>query len=276
MTPELRRWWTQIVAIVRLELKKNFAFRRALPLYLLAALPLAIFVVHALAYARGWSTCHGTEDLTVFAGVFQLFVLRLVVFFGCVTIFLNLFRGEIVHKSLHYYFLAPVRREVLAVGKYLSGLLTACCIFGTSVALSYFILCRHLAATPSAALAAPALNQLATYTGVTLLACAGYGAVFLLLGMLYRNPIVPAIAVLVWESLIVFFPPLLKKISIIFYLESLCPVRVPFDGPGRLFAIAANPTPPYLAVPGLVLLAVAIVAAAALRIRRMEVSYGAE
>jgi hypothetical protein len=74
----------------------------------------------------------------------------------------------------------------------------------------------------------------------------------------------------------VFFPPLLKKISVIFYLESLCPVRVPFEGPGSLFAITANPTPAYLAVPGLVLLAIAIVVAAAVRIRRLEISYGTE
>ena len=114
MSPGVRLWWAQILAIVRLELKKNFSFRRAVPLYLLAALPPAIFVGHAIGYARGWTSCHGTEDLTVFAGVFQLFVLRLVVFFGCVVIFLNLFRGEVVQKSLHYYFLAPVRREVLS------------------------------------------------------------------------------------------------------------------------------------------------------------------
>jgi len=276
MSPAVRLWGAQILAIGRLELKKNFSFRRALPLYLLAALPLGIFGGHAIGYARGWTSCHGTEDLTVFAGVFQLFVLRLVVFFGCVAIFLNLFRGEVVQKSLHYYFLAPVRREVLVVGKYLSGLVTAASIFGASVAISYFVLCRHLAATPSAGLAGPALHHLGAYTGVTVLACAGYGAVFLLLGMLFRNPIVPAIAVLVWESLIVFFPPLLKKISIIFYLESLCPVRVPFEGPGRLFAITANPTPVYLALPGLVLLAVVIVALAAVRIRRLEIRYGTE
>jgi ABC-type transport system involved in multi-copper enzyme maturation permease subunit len=276
MTPAVRLWCAQIAAIVRLELKKNFSFRRALPLYLLAAMPLLVFVSHAIGYARGWTNCHGTEDLTVFAGVFQLFVLRLVVFFGCVVIFLNLFRGEVVQKSLHYYFLAPVRRDLLVVGKYLSGLIIAVAVFGASVALSYFILCRHLAATASAELAGPALHHLGSYVGVTVLACAGYGAVFLLLGMLFRNPIVPAIAVLVWESLIVFFPPLLKKISVIFYLESLCPVRVPFEGPGALFAITANPTPAYLAVPGLMLLAVLIVTVAAVRIHRLEINYGAE
>ena len=274
MSPEVSVWSRQILAVVRLELKKNFSFRRALPVYLLAALPLAIFAVHAISYARGWIRCEGSEDLTVFAGVFQLFVLRLVVFFGCVVVFLNLFRGEVVQKSLHYYFLAPMRREVLVVGKYLAGLLACGCVFAAGVALSYVILCWHLAQTPARELAGPAIHFVAAYAGVTVLACAGYGAVFLLLGMLFRNPIIPAVAVLVWESLIVFFPPLLKKISVIFYLESLCPVRVPFTGPGSLFAITANPTPAYLAAPGLMLLAIAVVAAAAVRIRRMEIGYG--
>jgi len=162
------------------------------------------------------------------------------------------------------------------VGKYIAGLISAVCVFGLSVVLSYFVLCRHLASTESAALAGPALHSLGAYAGVTILACAGYGAVFLLLGMLFRNPVVPSIAVLIWESLIVFFPPLLKKVSVIFYLESLCPVRVPFDGPGKLFAVTANPTPAYLAVPGLVLLALVVVAVSAVRIRRMEINYGTE
>jgi hypothetical protein len=63
---------------------------------------------------------------------------------------------------------------------------------------------------------------------------------------------------------------------VIFYLESLCPVRVPFDGPGALFAIPTAPSPVWVALPGLLLLTVAVVAAAAVRIRRMEISYGTE
>ncbi len=73
-----------------------------------------------------------SEDSIVFAGVFQFFYLRLAVFFGCLGIFMNLFRGEILDKSLHFYFLAPIRREVLMVGKFLAGLLATCVIFVTS------------------------------------------------------------------------------------------------------------------------------------------------
>ena len=36
-------------------------------------------------------------------------------------IFSNLFRGEMLEKTLHYYYLTPLRRELLVAGKYLGG-----------------------------------------------------------------------------------------------------------------------------------------------------------
>ena len=65
----------------------------------------------------------------MFAGIFQFFYLRIAIFFGCVGIFVNLFRGEMLDKSLHYYLLAPIRREVLLAGKFVSGLVAAITIF---------------------------------------------------------------------------------------------------------------------------------------------------
>ena len=56
-------------------------------------------------------------------------------YFGCVGIFTYLFRGEVVERTLHYYFLSPVRREVLMAGKYFAGLITAVFFFCGSIAL---------------------------------------------------------------------------------------------------------------------------------------------
>ena len=67
-------------------------------------------------------------------------------------------------------------------------------------------------------------HHIAAYLGVTALACLGYGSVFLAAGLLFRNPIIPAATVLLWESANLFLPAALKKISVIFYLQSLCPV----------------------------------------------------
>ena len=39
------------------------------------------------------------EDTIVYAGVFQFFYLRLAIFFGCLGIFMNLFRGELLDKK---------------------------------------------------------------------------------------------------------------------------------------------------------------------------------
>src|SRR5205807_7198409 len=90
-------------------------------------------------------------------------------------------------------------------------------------------------------------HHVGAYLGVTALACLGYGSVFLAAGLLIRNPIVPAAIVLIWESANMFLPAALKKISVIFYLQSLCPVVAPPDqdvpGPLKLLISAAEPTP---------------------------------
>ena len=83
------------------------------------------------------------QDSIMFAGVFQFFFLRLAVFFGCLGIFMNLFRGEILDRSLHFYFLAPIRREVLMAGKFLAGLLATCTIFVTSELLQTIAFLWH-------------------------------------------------------------------------------------------------------------------------------------
>ncbi len=45
--------------------------------------------------------------------------------------------------------------------------------------------------------------------------------------MLFRNPILPAAAILIWEAINPFLPAVLKQFSVIYYLKSLCPVDIP-------------------------------------------------
>ena len=165
----------------------------------------------------------------MFAGVFQFFFLRLAVFFGCLGIFMNLFRGEILDRSLHFYFLAPVRREVVMVGKFLAGLIATCTIFVTSEVLQTIAFLWHFPAkcAISTSITITVLEHAAIYLGVTVLACIGYGAFFLVAGMLFRNPILPTAAILIWEGINPFLPGILKQFSVIYYLKSLCPVDIP-------------------------------------------------
>lgn len=284
-------WLAQVLAIARLELKKTFFARRGLWIYFLAFAPAALFLAHSLVeiHLRGVHQDAGVnpgtslgQDTYIFAGVFQFFFLRLAIFFGCLGIFMNLFRGEMLDKSLHFYLLAPVRREVLVVGKYLAGLLAATVIFTSSTVLQIVAL---LVQFDSNAIAQylyqnHGLTQIAAYIGITVLACVGYGSVFLAAGLLFRNPIIPAAFILIWEAANPVLPSLLKKVSIIYYLKSLCPVQIPID-PGMpplvaLLVSNAAPISAYAAILGLIALSLAVLAASMTLVRKLEINYATE
>jgi len=267
-------WTRQTLAIMRLEIKKNFFSRRALLLYPVVGLPL--FLLTMLAIFPPDTDEMGNFGMLgqVYAAVFGGLILRTLVFFGCAWIFMNLFRGEVVDRSLHYYFLSPVRREVLVVGKYLSGLVAAIVLFGITTVGSILIL--HFGLFPAESrtyfFGGPGAGHLLAYLGVTILACVGYGAIFLIMGLFFRNPIIPALLLYGWEWINFLLPPGLKKLSVIHYLQSLVPVTMS-EGP---FAVLAEPTPAWIAVPSLFLFTAAILFLSARYARRMEISYAGD
>lgn len=269
-------WTSQLAAMLRIELKKSLWMRRSIWIYLVAFAPTALIGVHALQ-SHGGRNCSIGEDTRILAGIFQLFYLRLGIFFGCMGLFTWLFRGEIVEKSLHYYFLAPLRRELLVAGKFLAGVLASAFIFGLSVLLSFTFMYGHFGpAGRSFVFDGPGLGHLAAYLGVTLLACVGYGSLFLALSLVSKNPILPGIVVLLWETFHAVLPSLLQKLSVMFYLKQLCPVSIPSEGLMALFTVVAEPVSAWLAVPGLLVLCTVILVFACLRIRRTEISYLAD
>jgi ABC-type transport system involved in multi-copper enzyme maturation permease subunit len=279
-TPQLGSSWSlwrrQIVGILRLEIKKNFLSKRALPMYLLAAIPVVIMMMLALfdrGMQRGVRT-NFAQAMVIFSNLHEGLILRTVIFFGCAWIFMNLFRGEVVDKSLHYYFLSAVKREVLVVGKYLSGLIASCSLFllTTAGALLFLYLPRGVQANMDYIFNGPGWAQIVDYLGITILACVGYGALFMVIGLFFRNPIIPALLVYGWEWLNFLLPPMLKKISIIHYLHSLVPVPVN-EGP---LAIIGEPTPQWIAITGMVIVTSIVLFLASIRIRRMEIQYGGE
>ncbi len=267
-------WWRQIRAIFRLEVEKNFLGKRSILLYLLALLPIIPLALLAPFTPPGDEWRDFARYNMIFAVFYGGLILRTVVFFGCAWIFMNLFRGDIIDRSLHFYFLSPVRREILVVGKYLAGLVTSIVLFGGMTIICMLLL--YLPHFPSESgrffLEGPGMGQLLTYTSITILACIGYGAFFLVVGLFFRNPIIPAIVLYGWEWLNFLLPPLLKKISVIHYLQSLTPVPVS-EGP---FAVIAEPTPAWIAVPSLVLVTALVLFIASRRISRMEINYGGE
>jgi len=268
-------WMRQIAAILRMDLRKNFLSRRGIWIYLLAFAPVGLITLHAILDRASSGSMR--EDTEVLAYIFQFFYLRFAIFFGCLGIFTWLFRGEIIEKSLHYYFLAPVKREVLLVGKFVGGLITSTTLFGLGVFGSFAMMyARFGPAGQYYVFDGPGMGQLIAYLVVTALACIGYGAIFLALSLLLKNPIVPAVLVLGWESFSGVLPTVVQRLSVTYYLKQLCPVSVPAPGILAVFTVVSEPVSTPAAVLGPIVLATLVLFAASKFVRRLEISYVAE
>ena len=268
----------RLAAVLRIEIKKTLWMRRSIWIYLLAFAPTVMFGIHALTSPMG-RNCSIEEDTRVLAYTFQIFYLRVGIFFGCMGLFTWLFRGEIVEKSLHYYFLSPMRREVAGsrevsgrTDNYIAGLWrfraallhfclrpfwrcrTGVCIQRPGSWPAWFLSSCDCARMPGIWLnlscAEPALQESdpARRCGSSL-------------GIVSRR----------------VAPSLLQKFSVTFYLKQLSPVTIPPDGIMALFTVMAEPVSPWLAMPGIAVSERGNpFVCAGYRIRRTEISYLAD
>lgn len=273
-----RLFASQVSILLRNEVRRNLFTRRRIGIYLLALVPALIILTHVIFdrnQPAGPAQLEG--DTQVLAGIIQLYYFRLGIFFACMAIFTWLFRGEMVERTLHYQFLVPVRREVLVVGKFLAGAVVAIALFETAVLACFWLMYSRFGATgKSYVFDGPGMGQLESYLLVTALACLGYGAVFLALSLLFKNPVVPGVVIMGWEAIAPIFPNWAQRLSVTFYLKHLCPVSLPLSGPLAIFTVVAEPVSPFLAVLGLLCLAIAILVLSCFLIHRMEITYTAE
>src|SRR6266403_2494059 len=272
-----RLYGSQVSILVRNEVRRNLFTRRRIGIYLLAFLPVVMVLSHTIYDRHNINAAQIEEDTQVLAGIVQFYYFRLGIFFACMAIFTWLFRGEMVERTLHYQFLVPVRREVLVVGKFLAGAVVAIALFETAVLACFGLMySRFGSAGKSYVFDGPGLGQLGSYLLVTALACLGYGAVFLALSLLFKNPIIPGVVIMGWEAIAPIFPAWTQLLSVTFYLKHLCPVNLPITGLLAIFTIVAEPAPASVAILGLVGLTIAILVLSCFLILLMDITSTAE
>ena len=268
---------SQIAFLVRNEVRRNLFSRRRIWVYFLSLVPVIFLLLRNIFGHGQFEATYIEENTQALAILVQLYYLRLGVFFACMGIFTWLFRGEMVQRTLHYQFLAPVRREVLVLGKFLAGVIVSTVLFGFAVASCFYLTYSRFGPPGQAYMfGGPGLSQLGSYLLVTSLACLGYGAVFLALSLVFKNPIIPGVIIMGWETVSPVFPSWAQHLSVTFYLKHLCPVPIPAEGPMAIFTVLAEPVSPFVAVFGLCCLTVAILVLSCILIHRIEIIYTAE
>jgi ABC-type transport system involved in multi-copper enzyme maturation permease subunit len=265
-------WRRQLGAVVRIEVSRNLLCARGSWIFLLAFAPALIAMAHAIVGPMRHRTCSLAEDTILLAWLYQLFQLRLACFFGSLGIFVRIVRAEMIDRTIHYSLIAPIRREVLLVGKYLAASFGSSLLFTTGGALCFATMYLHHG-TPAAhfLLEGAGLEHLGAYVGATALACFGYGAVFLAMGLFCRNPVLPAIVLFGWETISGVLPASLQLLSVTYYLKPLFPVDLPVVGISGLLTVVVEPIPRWLAVGGLILFSSVVVTLSALWFRRAEI-----
>jgi hypothetical protein len=262
-------WLRQTAAIARFELKRFLLARRWIGIYVLAFAP--VLLMYMRSRMPGLGDNGRVTASQGFAIVFQ-FIVEFGVFISCAVVFSQLFRGDILEKTLHFPLLAPVRREIIATGKYFAGVTLVATLFSVSTAAA--LLLRYSVAADFTAFffEGPGWTHLVRYVAVAVLASAAYGAVFLLVGLLFKNPGVPTMFLLGWESFNFALPSVLQRFSVIHYLTPILPVQLD-RGP---FAIVMDQTSPIVGIPIVLGFSAVFVAIAGSFLRTIEVTYSAE
>ena len=268
-------WRMQAWRLTRMELRRNLFSWRASWIYFLAFVPTVLILVHLVIDRHLPSLM--SEDSEVLAGIVQFYYIRLGLFFGCLGIFSRLIRGEMIERSLHYYLLSPVRREVLLLSKFAAGSVSALLLFGTAMTLDFALMYSGFgAAGRDYVFHGPGLEQLGAYLAIIVLACLGYGAVFLLLSMKFRNPAPAALAFWGWEAINPVLPSMLQRLSVVSYLHHLMPINVPGKGIFALLTVETEPVSGWAATLGLLLLIAVVLCYSCYRMRTLEIHYTTE
>jgi ABC-type transport system involved in multi-copper enzyme maturation permease subunit len=263
--PVLRAFW----GLMRLEWRRQLLTPRVLWPLLLALMPVGITAAVAWAAHRFGGDVATRDNMQLgFANLYHGLIVRVVLFFGSLALFVNLVRGEVEERTLHYLLLTPVRRPAIVAAKYLAAVGTGWLLFVGATAASFLLI--TLPGGLGDAFTAAGLRQLFAYCGMSALGVIGYGSAFLLLGTLLRSPGYLVAVFFGWEWFEFLLPPLLKQLSVVHYIKVLTPVPIS-EGP---FALLAEPVPAWQAVLKVALYATVAVSVAAWTASRQDLNYG--
>ena len=264
-----RSRWRQLFFLMRLEFKRYLRGRRCGGIFALAIAPLVILALPAFPSGNRGISFPLPIGYTQF---FQVFWLHLAIFFSCASVFSQLFRSEFQEKTLHYYYMVPIRREMVVLAKYLAGLLLVATLYLSTSVATYYLYFWPASPGRNWALTRMGSQHLLNYLFVVLLACIAYGALFMLIGLIFRNPMIPAIFVLLLESFGYVLPPIFQRMTIGLYLQRFIPLTV-LHGP---FAIMIEPPSATTSVVVLAVVSSTIIWLSTVILRRTQITYSVD
>jgi hypothetical protein len=244
-------------AVYDLSLDSMLWTKRTLGMGVLVGAPVLFALFYRVVLAAKWNLQAVTpRDLyALFVAVYWIRnVLPLVALFYATA----LVADEVEGRTLTYLVTRPITRPAIFAGKFAAYLVTTTCLTLPSCVLAFVALLGTSGAAGLGAAAVDLLRDLAVLA-LTLIV---YGALFALLGVLLKRPVIPGLVFLYGWELLANLPGYLPRLTLTAWLRSLVSHRPAQEGLAGLFQ---QVLPPEQALPVL-LAATALFLYAAARI----------
>jgi ABC-2 type transport system permease protein len=204
--------------------------RRTLLMGLLVGFPILVAVIYRVVLATH-PEARLPPPADVYAVAVAIYWIRNVLPLAALFFATALVADEVEGRTLTYLVTRPLTRASIFAGKFAAYLATTLALALPSVVLTFFIL---LSARGWGAVG-PAVGDLFRDLGVAALALVAYGALFALLGVLLKRPVIPGLLFLYGWELLANLPGYLPRLTLTAWLRSLIHHRPAEEGLAGLF-----------------------------------------
>jgi ABC-type transport system involved in multi-copper enzyme maturation permease subunit len=215
-------------AVFGLSLEGMLWSRRSLVLGLFLGLPVLIAVAYRLVLAA-----HMPAEITglhLYGYLVALFWVRNALPLAALFYATALIADEVEGRTLTYLLTRPVLRSAIFAGKFAAYLVTALCLALPAAVVTFFVL-----ATSKGVSLAASVPDLFRDLGVLSLTLLVYGALFALMGVLMKRPLIPGLLFLfIWE-MVANLPGYMPRFTITAWLRSLVTHRPAGRGLSEVF-----------------------------------------
>jgi len=223
-------FWRGARAVFDIALEGMVWTRRSLLMALLLLFPVGFALLYRfLLFARIPSRAFSPFD--AYAFVAALYYVRnalpLVALFYAVA----LVADEVEGKTITYFFTRPVTRASILLGKFMAYMATTLSLSIPALVVTFFL----LVTTPGFSGLGARAPSLLRDMGVVTIVLAVYGALFTLMGVALRRPVIPGLLFLFAWELLALLPGYLPRFTITAYVRSLMPYRPPSQDLSELF-----------------------------------------
>jgi len=204
--------------------------RRSLIMGIFVGLPLLVAIAFRVVLATH-PEAHMVPPFDLYAVLVAVYWIRNVLPLAALFYATSLVADEVDGRTLTYLLTRPITRSAILAGKFAAYLATTLSLALPAAVVTFFL----LATAPGGPGAGAAVGDLFRDLGVMALTLVAYGALFALLGVLLRRPVIPGLLFLYGWELLANLPGYLPRLTLTAWLRSLIHHRPAQEGLAELF-----------------------------------------